>query len=251
MDNLKLISFTGADNRTSVDELDALNQYMVSKSNIIPEWALLIYLEAEGLARNPDKTKRSQILELKYQTAAHLCGEKAFHLVLSRDTQFLDELKKYNRVQLNVNARKKDFSPAQIKNIYDILADENISTIFQFHQQSQDFILKYLQNSQENKKDPTNQTILFDTSKGRGISPVSWPSPIGKFCGYAGGLNPENIVDANDKIVGYFENTDNAYWLDMESGLRINNEFSLQKCKEVFDNITNSLERKLLNVLIP
>ena len=62
---------------------------------------------------------------------------------------------------------------------------------------------------------------LFDRSGGRGQKPATWQMPWPVYCGYAGGLGPDNIVEQ----IAAFELTpefrrDQPFWLDMESSVR-------------------------------
>ena len=78
---------------------------------------------------------------------------------------------------------------------------------------------------------------LFDSSGGRGVVEKSWPKiphheygPI--WCGYAGGLGPDNIKEELQKIeeaVGEAE-----IWIDMETKLRNKkDQFDLNLCEQV------------------
>jgi phosphoribosylanthranilate isomerase len=85
---------------------------------------------------------------------------------------------------------------------------------------SQSFIKKNKDNLIEysiNKK--LNTACLFDCSGGKGISPVNWPNiKENIFCGYAGGLGPDNIEAEIKKIILLTNNND--FWIDMESKVR-------------------------------
>ena len=56
---------------------------------------------------------------------------------------------------------------------------------------------------------------LFDTSGGAGTIPAKWPThPAGdRFVGYAGGINPSNVLTTLDAI-----NAPGPYWIDVETG---------------------------------
>lgn len=42
---------------------------------------------------------------------------------------------------------------------------------------------------------------LYDSSGGRGILPNSYRLPVGDFCGYSGGLGPDNLEEQLPKIL--------------------------------------------------
>ena len=70
---------------------------------------------------------------------------------------------------------------------------------------------------------------LFDTSGGKGLHPIAFPEYPGHFCGYAGGIGPRNVLHTLDAINAPSDN----YWIDMESGVRSDGWFDLEKVKQV------------------
>lgn len=73
-------------------------------------------------------------------------------------------------------------------------------------------------------------TWLFDASGGRGIRPAAWPAPPSSaLVGYAGGLGPEWITEALRDIAPHAPN----YYVDMETGIRQNDLFSIARCRDV------------------
>ena len=91
--------------------------------------------------------------------------------------------------------------------------------------------------------------MLFDTSSGAGRSPAEWPAAVeGRFCGYAGGLGPENLK-AELEYLDYFLPEDAVVWVDMESNIRDNKQgrstFSIDKvlqCAEISAPFIKSVE---------
>lgn len=73
---------------------------------------------------------------------------------------------------------------------------------------------------------------LFDTSFGKGSRPSAWPMlPIaGPFCGFSGGLNPDNVRDTIERIAAP---PGALYWIDMESGVRTDGWLDVSKCEAV------------------
>lgn len=60
--------------------------------------------------------------------------------------------------------------------------------------------------------------------------PTTWPKPFSNVrTGYAGGLNPDNLEEQLTKIAAVVGN--NSVSIDMESGVRTNNEFDLDKVR--------------------
>lgn len=229
------ISITGADDLVNID---SLNSFVTAYPQL--ELAILYFPEKESHPRNPGKQWRNKFFSVipKKNTAIHLCGQEVFETILSNDfehSEVFKELKKTERIQININARKDIFSHEDIQKIYTVLLSHNFTLILQYHNRSKDWILPYIS---EKKLD--NVHILLDASLGKGVTPDIFEVPeqlrhLDYPIGFAGGLNPENIskVHTQVKSIGL-----NKYWLDLESGVRTDNVFDLDKfqklCKSVF-----------------
>lgn len=90
---------------------------------------------------------------------------------------------------------------------------------------------KYLNN---------NFQYIFDKSRGTGKQIEEFPLPYtNKYCGYAGGINLDNIEDILSKLkkINKISNNDscalNRYWIDLESGVRTNDKFDEQKFYDI------------------
>ena len=80
-------------------------------------------------------------------------------------------------------------------------------------------------------------SMLLDASGGRGIDgPVeAYPATHGEKIGYAGGICPENVAEKLrflllHPLVGDF-------WIDMESGVRTDGWFDLDKVEAVLETV--------------
>jgi len=70
---------------------------------------------------------------------------------------------------------------------------------------------------------------LFDTSGGAGVLPDVWPGPAKEFwCGYAGGLGPDNVVAQIEKVEQVCQQ---PYWIDMERRVRVDDDSQLDMSK--------------------
>jgi hypothetical protein len=70
---------------------------------------------------------------------------------------------------------------------------------------------------------------LFDTSGGAGVLPGEWPAPANEFwCGYAGGISPDNVVAQIEKIEQVCAK---PYWIDMERRVRTDDDSRLDMGK--------------------
>ena len=88
--------------------------------------------------------------------------------------------------------------------------------------------------TREAKTFPENETVswLYDCSGGRGKVPNTWPrTDQDRLVGYAGGIGPENVLDVLDQIPS------TNYWIDMETHVRTNDIFDLDKCLSVLKQV--------------
>lgn len=228
------LSITGADNLVDVNQLKNLvNQYPDL------ELAILYFPEKENINRNPGFIWRLNFFDNipKNNTAIHLCGEKVFNIILSNEfetTLLFKELQKTQRIQININARKDIFNNEDIHKIYKKLLSHGFEIILQYHERSKFWILPFLNDNASNKIH-----ILLDSSLGKGIAPEKFtiPEELIQFnlpIGFAGGLNPQNIDVIHEQIKLF--NLAN-YWLDLESGVRTDNNFDMHKAQLLCEKV--------------
>lgn len=166
--------------------------------------------------------------------AVHMCG-KAISEVVYDGSGFghaiCEELNRVSgRVQLNLNYgaltnTRKD----KLKRFLCASADlySHVRFIVQDHDGNKELISSITKNYAEYN----NVDILFDGSGGTGKSPEYWSAPYDNiYCGYAGGLNPDNLVH-NIKLISEVCH-DRETWLDMESGIRTGDMLDIGKCIE-------------------
>jgi phosphoribosylanthranilate isomerase len=73
---------------------------------------------------------------------------------------------------------------------------------------------------------------LFDASGGNGIEIQDVPKPFqNKYCAYAGGLSPDNIKVKLELLDKSLPNK-SVIGIDMESGVRTDGVFDLEKVKQ-------------------
>jgi phosphoribosylanthranilate isomerase len=80
---------------------------------------------------------------------------------------------------------------------------------------------------------------LFDTSGGAGVLPNRWPGAWpGRYCGYAGGLGPDNVVEQLTRI-RIAANEGERFWIDMERRVRSDDDeqFDLDKVRTVLEAV--------------
>jgi hypothetical protein len=203
------IAFTGVDRMEIREALQALS------SRYPIEWGILIDDSRSGSALFPDGPVRERLLSgSALRWAAHVCGEQA-KLIAHSPHRARITLAGYQRVQINHSCHGS--------------ADFNIANSCLFGRHAG--VRTVLQCSGPFPRD-MRVDWLFDTSFGRGSMPRVWPSlpSNGPFCGYSGGLGPENVREALEKIAAP---ADALYWIDMESGVRTDGWLDVGKCEAV------------------
>ncbi len=220
--NLKYCSITGADNAVNPKDLAAM-----AKEYPFVEWAILLLPARMGKPRFPtaewikdfSKTCKDN------NCAMHLCDEALLGFIEGKK-ETLDLMQGFKRIQLNLKFGDVEGKYDPKKLVERVKSSPQWQFIIQYGKEKKG-LLPLL-------KDIPNHAVLFDESAGRGLLPDSWDAPLsGHFCGYAGGLNPDN-VGKNLEIIakvapGY------TTWIDMETGVRTNDVFDLAKVRLVLE----------------
>jgi hypothetical protein len=198
----EFITFTGVDAYTDVEGMRALDrEYPV-------EWGVLLSPSSQGKkTRYPNEETLHRIMESGLRLSAHLCGGYSRDLMRGQMPIPPVALLDFERIQVN----SKSPVVTYISTLQKLVGARCIAQA-----QGPEF--------------PEEDRIqwLFDASGGRGVSPDSWPPHPGRLVGYAGGLSPENVEEVLKSI-----NASGRYWIDMESGVRTNDQFDLEKCRRV------------------
>lgn len=238
--NLKVVTFTGADDSIKAGELLA-----VAKDHPNTEWGILFSgPHGSGSSRFPSyQWITEQVPQLEgLNLCAHLCGSVMFNLAVRGNFDWFEHFghvaKYFKRFQLNFHGQR--FCSHIHKNFYSAL--ENVADDYNFIFQADgvnDHLIEHFSNNEDDElKDAA--APLFDVSHGAGSLPRGgWPwRNATLYAGYAGGLGPENIVDqlkAIDEAAGDY----GPYWIDMETRVRSNGDklFDLGKCRRVMELI--------------
>ena len=99
-------------------------------------------------------------------------------------------------------------------------------------QRDKDHLDIYLETLKKNALFDHNYSALLDASGGRGINTGIDILHTSKKIGYAGGFNPDNV---EEKLSYLLENVDGPFWIDMESGVRTDDWFDLNKVIKVME----------------
>lgn len=206
------ITFTGAD-----DETDPAGMVRLADDYPI-EWGLLFSPKRQGIEpRYPSmRTIEWLVGELPLRWSAHLCGADARSVIYAGESQHEKLLDHYFE-RSQINTADPNVQPTVIGNW---AAKLNLRAILQ----CRGLFPRVC-----------SVDVLFDASGGRGIEPATWPWAVNTtFCGYAGGLRPENVAAA----VAVMGERAGNYWIDMESGVRDERDrFSLAKCRAVCEAV--------------
>lgn len=228
------ITITGAD-----DGIDP--QLLLNWSAAYPfvEWGILLSPGRIGTPRYPTRAWLERLADLwqkgnrSQNFAAHVCGETSRMFqqgtIARLDLPFSEM---FRRVQIN------GFRPELAGGLRGNMGD-SFRYILPFRDKmAMDSTLEYIaERNRKSRKDGILAQLLFDPSGGKGLSGEfsDWPRFHRESClqvGYAGGIGPDNILSAVSYACKFASGPWNT-WLDMESGVRVNNAMSVDKVQEV------------------
>ncbi|MDN8078509.1 hypothetical protein QZN30_03750 [Burkholderia multivorans] len=224
------VSLTGPDDRTELAALIALSQQYPRV-----EWALLYVPHNEGAPRNPTQPWRESFFneeQLASRSAVHLCGALAFEQLLAGALP--SDVLRAKRLQLNINARKQEFTDEQVLEVYARTLELGPDVILQYHPNTAALIERFAHATPASERSRVH--ILMDASRGTGKTPAIWLRPEaldGIYVGYAGGIGPENIGSVARDVAALGQ----PCWVDMESGIRTDNEFDAAKAEAVLQAV--------------
>ena len=208
-----MITFTGVDERTKLIDLDGYSFSSAPRNMLlIPcEFAILYTANPEGRHRYPSREFIEQYAdEFHGFKAIHICGQTARGQFRRGELDQL--LLKFDRVQINGKLETEDHAKRN---------------------QFKDFI-DFIAQSPGNAFIPPNFDVLCDASGGTGAPPAEWKRPTLQYnskVGFAGGLRPGNIEREMPLIEAAAAGE--PYWIDMETGVRTDDWFDIEKVKAV------------------
>jgi hypothetical protein len=207
------VTFTGIDDAALVKGIVELGQrYPI-------EWGVLIDRDKAGSPLFPDARQIDRFRSAGVRLCAHLCGSYAREIALGLEPPL--NLAGFSRIQVNHGRDGADDKVVNAVGRY--AARQGVRGVLQC-----------------NGPFPVRQTAvdwLYDVSFGEGVRPASYP-PIRSahpFCGISGGIAPDNVaglVAERIELAG-----DYPYWIDMESGVRSDGRFDLDKCRAVCEAV--------------
>ena len=241
---LNKVTITGADDSVKPEDIREL-----SLKYPFVEWGILVSKKAypEGSPRFPSFQWLKNLADLwehhkDFNCSAHLCG-KWVRQVCEGDWSWMREVEDpsvwlaFNRAQLNFHSYvhkikdKKEF----IKQ----MRDGGLPKVAQYIFQLDDVNNEILDIAQASS---VRAAPLFDLSGGAGVLPEQWPVARTGYCGYAGGLSPNNVanqLDVIEKVCG-----DGPIWIDVETHVRSEDDqvFDLDKVVAFIENTVDRVQ---------
>lgn len=226
---LTRVTITGADDAVPVEALVAM-----ALEFPFVEWGVLHSKMREGTRRYPGPPWRYAFYQAmgrkigwyrwpEGRIALHLCGHES-RQALSGMLDAACDTRDIARYQLN------GFSRYRLPMLGIALGLTSRGFVLQCSD------LRALRHAADLAYREPNIAALFDPSGGQGIPGDldGWPDPLpGLPMGYAGGIGPENIEGILETLCA--KPFDVPFWVDMESGIRTDDRFDLDKVRRVLE----------------
>lgn len=236
---LHRVTITGADDSTSIP-------WLLTTSEKYPfvEWGILVSRTSTGGFRFPslrwidDLQKAIRESDVSPQLSMHICGNYVLDICRgdweSLEADLAKYLEMFDRIQLNFHSYSHLWEEAG----KDVLSQKAEQYAWQVILQADGVNESLIGEIQRDGN--TDVVPLFDRSGGAGVLPSEWPQATRGFCGYAGGLGPDNILKQLDLIARQAINSD--IWVDMERQVRSadNSILAANKVESVLAQVASS-----------
>lgn len=228
---IKVVTVTGAD-----DSIDPGDLVSLAKEFPFAEFGILLSKKQQGGKRFSSKDWLEELYCLWYKgklaLSGHICGSWVRDLCVGKPT-FFDEFGyiwcMFERIQLNFYAQHHPFDARMLAGlIRQYFGDRPI--IFQM-----DGVNEKVFSAMYDGRSGVVAQPLFDSSGGTGSSPKKWPRQlVNEYCGYAGGLSPDNLEEEMEKISDV---ASGPIWIDAETLLRSEDDmvFDLGKVRRFLE----------------
>jgi hypothetical protein len=234
------IVFSGADDNTDIHKLITLSELYPVEYGILAhpdkrrgttrypsigfvrEFGRLNYVFRKKINGDTESVEGEHIPD--FNLSMHICGGYIDNFEEEGYFGIEDDLCGYDKVQVNVG---KPVDEAFVRKLMKWEEFYRVEVILQVTQ---------IPNN--------NQFVyLFDASRGKGVRggvDTPWAThpmvlnPHMNYVrppGYAGGISPDNILDVCTELTPVAQHY--GYYLDMESGIRTDNEFDIDKCQQI------------------
>lgn len=224
---LKHITFTGLDEKTNPEYL-----MRIQREFPLVEFGVLMSANWKTNGNrypNPDIIQR--FTDQGLNLSAHLCGRIAREAYTGNFTNVIETYPifthpDFKRTQLNVAPYENIFETAET-------IEEPINKEIIIQQRSPSIKDTHAFIRFELKNPDANVTMLIDPSGGRGVDDGLDIIATDYKTGYAGGINADNVEEKLRTLMTL--ETIGDFWIDMESGVRTNDWFDIEKVKAVLE----------------
>jgi hypothetical protein len=208
---LKRVTFTGADDMTSIEDM-----MLLSHEYPFIEWGIL--LPSKGKSRFPSApwTQRlvgsAALAPWPVQLAGHVCPPWTGLILNGVHTLYSLIGTAFERVQINTHGENYEFKRGWLERLT-VMPDDNVEG-------NREYILQLdgVSDKELERSTTSRLTGLYDRSHGAGVLPGEWPKAGRDWIGYAGGLGPDNLAAELPKILTASAGSD--IWIDMETQVR-------------------------------
>lgn len=219
---LDRITITGADDKSNITEMTEL-----SAAYPFLEWGILVMPGRGGTPLWPsDEWQRRLVAaagQHRLQLACHLCGGWVQELLVGKWEPESPVIEACSRVQINTHAVPHDVTLDGIDLAARLSEELGLQWIVQMDGVNET-LLPQLMMPWIFTAGAIPPAALFDLSHGGGVTPESWPAPIPEaYCGYAGGLGPDNTGKELERITSGRDAAGvgaQPFWIDMERRVR-------------------------------
>lgn len=230
MKKLVGITFNGIDRLTDLQRLQE-----IQKKYPLSEFGVLLSENWENNGNryyNPKELYKLKRLNLNL--SAHLCGRLARKAIRNDFIPVQEFCEGYfdifQRIQINI-VKYGNKNPKKL--VLNLPSSLNEAIIQQESADNCDLFMNYYNSC----NDDSSISILIDGSGGQGLdNGINILDTTAKV-GYAGGINEENVIEKLDYLMNHTQN----FWIDMESGVRTNDWFDLEKVQHICEMVYNYL----------
>lgn len=233
---LDRVTISGADDNIRYEDLANIGQMYP-----FVEWGILLsdkknrprYPSWEWIADLVEYTKTYMV---PMQLSAHYCGNLCNRIINTYGDSFISEnildgpplSSLFRRIQLNgFNSSKVNFPNRSIYELNSKVESFSTNVILQISNPIDIIASKQIIGS--------NIHCLYDASRGKGVysADYSWNVDPFRYVGFAGGIDPDNFRETLDILNARYD--DRPFWIDMETGVRTNNNLDLKKVFKILE----------------
>lgn len=241
---LKHITFTGIDANTDINALREIQrEFPLAEFGVLTSYH---WHENGNRYLNPAFMSNLYAGNGELNLSLHICGSAAHYASVGLwqkiDEHLFGTLGIFKRIQLNVANRKNNpeyiWAPPSVEQ--EVIVQQRDGDNLTLYNTTR----KIWNTCDIFSGKHSHVSVLLDASGGRGIDTELKVLPSNGKVGYAGGFNPDNVADKLSFLLEHVNTGE--FWIDMESGVRTDDWFDLDKvvkvlgvCQQVIDEHQN------------